>query len=746
MVLILALLAAIALVWCLTAIVEKLRLGLSPAQAFLYAPFKLFYRIADSRIRIAREAQAPVIYVVTHQSRIDPALMLSLLPDETLHILDEASAKSIWLEPWRELARTITFNAEHVFVSRRLVRVLKGKGRLAVYIPAAVEPDMRSFRLYRAVIRIAMQADARIVPIFIGGAQALPFQASSQTTANAPALRHWFPRLNISVLEPMTAPELVARNGSPATRNAHALFDRMAEARLAATSPDLTLFQAARDVAEHFGPGRLALEDATGNRLSYRKLLTGARILGTHFTKLTNPGESVGVMLPNTGAAVVALLGLASAGRVSALVNYTAGPANVEAAIRTAVIRIVISSRAFVEKANLGDVVRAVESGGAKLVWLEDLQSGVSGFDKLRAALLWRYPVYRNNADNPAVILFTSGSEGLPKAVVLSHRNLIANAMQGEARITVSCRDVALNVLPMFHSFGLTAGTLLPLINGIKLFLYPSPLHYKLIPQVARRLKPTVMFGTDTFLAQYARTASEGDFSSLRFVVAGAEAVKAETRRVWNERFGTMILEGYGLTEAAPVAAVNTAIHNREGTVGRLLPAMRMRIEPVEGVPEGGRLFLAGPNVMMGYMTADRPGELRPLADGWQDTGDVVKVDNEGFITITGRAARFAKIAGEMVSLGAVEMLVQSLWPEERHAIVSVPDRKRGERIVLVTTATQANAESLRKLGKQAGIAELAVPGDIVKVTEIPILGSGKTDYRATRDLAIERLNAGSVA
>jgi acyl-[acyl-carrier-protein]-phospholipid O-acyltransferase/long-chain-fatty-acid--[acyl-carrier-protein] ligase len=254
------------------------------------------------------------------------------------------------------------------------------------------------------------------------------------------------------------------------------------------------------------------------------------------------------------------------------------------------------------------------------------------------------------------------------------------------------------------------------------------------------------MFGTDTFLAQYARTASEGDFSSLRFVVAGAEAVKAETRRVWNERFGTMILEGYGLTEAAPVVAVNTAIHNREGTVGRLLPAMRMRIEPVEGVPEGGRLFLAGPNVMMGYMTADRPGELRPPADGWQDTGDVVKVDNEGFITITGRAARFAKIAGEMVSLGAVEMLVQSLWPEERHAIVSVPDRRRGERIVLVTTATQANAASLRKLGKQAGIAELAVPGDIVKVTEIPVLGSGKTDYRATRDLAIERLNAGSAA
>lgn len=742
MVLILALLAATAFVWCLTAIVEKVRLGLSPAQAVLYAPFKLIYRISDSRIDIARGAQAPVVYVVTHQSRIDPALMLSLLPDETLHILDQASAKSVWMEPWRELARTIAFNAEHVFVSRRLVRVLKGKGRLAVYIPAAVEPDLRSFRLYRAVIRIAMQADARIVPIFIGGAQALPFHASGRT----PALRRWFPRLDISVLEPMTAPELVARNGSPATRNAYALFDRMAEARLASTNPNLTLFQAVRDAAEHFGPGRIALEDATGNRLSYRRLLAGARILGKHFTKFTAPGEAVGVMLPNANATVLALLGLASAGRVSALVNYTAGPANVEAAVRTAVIRIVLSSRAFVEKAKLDDVVQAVEAGGAKLVWLEDLQPGVTGFGKFCAALLWRYPIYRQKAENPAVILFTSGSEGAPKAVVLSHRNLIANAMQGEARVTVSCRDVALNVLPMFHSFGLTAGTLLPLINGVKLFLYPSPLHYKLIPEVARRLKPSVMFGADTFLAQYARAAADGDFSSLRFVVAGAEAVKTQTRRVWRERFDTEILEGYGLTEAAPVAAVNTATHNREGAVGRLLPGMRMRIEPVEGVAEGGRLFLAGPNVMMGYMTADRPGELQPLADGWQDTGDIVKVDNEGFITITGRAARFAKIAGEMISLGGVEMLVQSLWPEERHAIVSVPDRKRGERIVLVTTATQADAQSLRKLGKQAGIAELAVPGDIIKVAEIPVLGSGKTDYGATRALAIERLNAGSAA
>jgi acyl-[acyl-carrier-protein]-phospholipid O-acyltransferase/long-chain-fatty-acid--[acyl-carrier-protein] ligase len=248
------------------------------------------------------------------------------------------------------------------------------------------------------------------------------------------------------------------------------------------------------------------------------------------------------------------------------------------------------------------------------------------------------------------------------------------------------------------------------------------------------------MFGTDTFLANYARAAKDGDFSSLRFVVAGAEAVKAETRRIYRERFQAEIVEGFGLTEAAPVVAVNTAIHGRDGTVGRLLPGMRMRLEPVEGVADAGRLWISGPNLMMGTMSAERPGELQPPKDGWHDTGDIVSVDREGFIAIRGRAKRFAKVAGEMVSLGAVEMLVQSLWPEEHHAAVAIPDKKRGERIVLVTTADAADPETLRRAGKQAGVGELMVPHDIVKVAEIPVLGSGKTDYTSARKLALDRL------
>ncbi|MDG4910348.1 MULTISPECIES: AMP-binding protein [unclassified Mesorhizobium] len=740
MILTLALLAGLVFAWLLIGVIERFRLDLRFTQALLYVPFKLAYRIADDRIRIARNARTPVIYVVSHQSRIEPALMLSLLPDDTLHILDEASARSPWLEPWRELARTIAFNAEHLFVSRRLVRVLKGKGRLAVYLPDDVEPDVKSFRLFRAITRIAMQADARIVPIFVAGARDLPM---SLTPADK-APRHWFPRLSLSVLEPMTVAELVARNPDMAS-NTNALFDRFAEARLYGSNLDRGLFLAMRDAADRVGASHPIIEDVISGALSYRKMFIGARVLGRRFEAVTAPGEAVGLLLPNANGIVLSFVGLISAARIAAMINYTAGPASVTAAIRTAVIRTVVSSRAFIEKAAIDDIVTAVEAGGAKMLWLEDVRESVTLLDKVAAALFWRFPLQRQQASKPAVILFTSGSEGTPKAVVLSHRNLLANAMQAEARITISPADILLNVLPVFHSFGLTGGTILPLVTGVKLFLYPSPLHYKIIPEIARKVKPTVMFGTDTFLANYARTAKDGDFSSLRFVVAGAEAVKPETRRTYRDRFQASIIEGFGLTEAAPVVAVNTAIHNRDGTVGRLLPAIRMKLEPVEGISEGGRLWLDGPNMMMGYMTADRPGELQPL-EGWHDTGDIVSVDRDGFITIRGRAKRFAKIAGEMVSLGAVEMLVQSLWPEQRHAAVAVPDKRRGERIVLVTTADDANAEELRQFGKKAGAAELMVPNDIIKVEEIPVLGSGKTDYVSARRLAIDRLGLGVAA
>ena len=302
-----------------------------------------------------------------------------------------------------------------------------------------------------------------------------------------------------------------------------------------------------------------------------------------------------------------------------------------------------------------------------------------------------------------------------------SSLNLINNAAQADCRIDISETDTLFNVLPVFHSFGLLGGTILPLLYGVKLFQYPSPLHYKIIPTVARKIKPTIMFGTDTFLQGYGRAAKEDDFSSLRLIVAGAEAVKPETYRLYKDRFGAQIVEGFGMTEASPVVAVNSSSHFKEGSVGRVLPGMETDVKPVDGIEADGRLFVAGPNVMMGYMLADNPGVLQPLESPWHDTGDIVDIDENGFISIRGRAKRFAKIAGEMISLGAVELMVQQLWPEAHHAAVTIPDKRKGERIVLVTTKMPALKDELMLYSKRYGATDLMVPNDIVSVDSIPV-------------------------
>jgi acyl-[acyl-carrier-protein]-phospholipid O-acyltransferase/long-chain-fatty-acid--[acyl-carrier-protein] ligase len=452
--------------------------------------------------------------------------------------------------------------------------------------------------------------------------------------------------------------------------------------------------------------------------------------------------KAVGIMLPNGIPNATAIFAIQALDRVAAMMNFTAGPLRVVQACHMAEIRSVITSRAFVTALHLEPVTEALVRENIGVLYLEDILARTCVWDRVAGRLRSRLPVSlaapAKDADAPALLLFTSGTEGAPKGVLLSHRNIIANGFQFGVRIGFSAGDSIFACLPMFHSFGLTLGFFAPLFYGTRTFLYPSPLRYHDIPELVYDIGATLLLGTDTFLANYARNATAHEFYFLRFAVGGAEKIKPETRRIWAEKFGVRLFEGYGTTEAAPVISVNSPLHYKPGSVGRAVSGLDVKLRPVEGIKDGHELLVRGLNVMLGYIKADRPGVLQPPAEGWYNTGDVVSLDEAGFITILGRTKRFAKIGGEMVSLGAVEAVVGSLRPDLRHAAVSISRGRKGEIIVLLTECDELELAHLHAPLRAAGLTKLSFPRKLVKVAQIPLLGSGKTDYAAAELLALE--------
>jgi acyl-[acyl-carrier-protein]-phospholipid O-acyltransferase/long-chain-fatty-acid--[acyl-carrier-protein] ligase len=502
---------------------------------------------------------------------------------------------------------------------------------------------------------------------------------------------------------------------------------------------DATLFAALRQAAILYRGLPGGIEDGTGavgRDDLLKRALGAARIV----SKLAPAGGAVGILLPNVAGTLAAVIGCSAVKRVPALLNYGAGADTINEACRAAQVHVIVTSRAFVEKAGLGPVIDRLEP---QLHYIEDLRERLGLLDKLWIAIALLAPALvlpRGEREAAAVILFTSGSEGAPKGVVLSHRALLANIAQILSALAVGPEHAVFNALPIFHSFGLTAGALLPLLTGMRCVLYVSPLHYKQIPGLIRQSRATILFGTNTFLRHYADHAEAGDFASLRLVVAGAERLTEELRQRWQRDFGIDILEGYGCTETAPVLAVNLPDANRPGTVGRLLQGIEGRAVPVEGIASGGSLQVRGPNIMSGYLRATAPGVLEPpataLGHGWYDTGDIVEIDAEGYVRILGRAKRFAKVAGEMVSLAHSEDLARHARPDHLHAAASAPDRQRGERIVLFTTATDLQRHDLAQAAHETGVRELAIPREIVPLESLPVLGTGKTDHQTLARMA----------
>jgi acyl-[acyl-carrier-protein]-phospholipid O-acyltransferase/long-chain-fatty-acid--[acyl-carrier-protein] ligase len=480
-----------------------------------------------------------------------------------------------------------------------------------------------------------------------------------------------------------------------------------------------------------FGGKRVCVIDVDDAERSYDDLMRGAFALGHALKAGTKPGECVGVMLPTGAGAIVTFLAVTAYGRVPAMLNFTAGAAAIKSALRTAQVRKIATAHRLIEVAGL-QALAAELSREYEIVYLEDVRKELSILDKAAAVIGSIFPslmATRSAPDSPAVILFTSGTEGEPKGVALSHRNLLANVEQVRVHLALYPSDILLNPLPAFHCFGLTVGSLMPPLLGLKVVCHPTPLQPKEIVSRIRKHQATILVSTDTFITQYARAGEAGDLKSLRLTVCGAERLRDETRALLRKKHGIELLEGYGVTETSPVIAANRPGANRPGTVGQMMADMQYRLDPVEGIPNAGRLVVKGPNVMLGYLKPDAPGKIQPPPGGWHDTGDVVSVDDEGFIAIKGRLKRFAKIGGESVSLAVVESCASALWPDHSHAAITVPDGRKGEQIVLITTNPDANRHDIVGWAHNHGVSELAIPRRLVCVDEIPVLGTGKTDY-----------------
>jgi acyl-[acyl-carrier-protein]-phospholipid O-acyltransferase / long-chain-fatty-acid--[acyl-carrier-protein] ligase len=483
--------------------------------------------------------------------------------------------------------------------------------------------------------------------------------------------------------------------------------------------------------AKRFEKKLAVVDRATNQRVDYKSVLIRGLILAD---KLKDADEGfIGVMVPTSGGCIYATLAALFSGRTPVMINYSTGAAdNCRDAQRRLAFRTILTSRALLDR------IKCPVLDG--MICLEDLARGVSALDKIRGALRATGSADRIIAKLPpgsdgdvAVMLFTSGSEKEPKAVPLTHANIVSNIEGMSGAIEFTADDVMLANLPLFHVFGLSVNMWLPLERGMTIVSYPNPLDFRSVCAAIRQERVTVAVGTPAFLTGYLQKSEPGDFESVRLLITGADKCPDALRRGYWEKHRVILHEGYGTTETSPVISVNTPQHNRPGSVGRALPNVEIRIEHYEtgdacDVNEIGKVLVKGPSVMSGYFDDFEATSLH-LRHGWYDTGDMGYMDTDGYLWHVGRLRRFLKIAGEMVSLVRVEDVLERLLPDDCECcVVEVPDAMRGARIVAAVTAEVDEKALLTQMAES--LPKIALPRQFVVLPELPKMSSGKLDFR----------------
>ena len=707
------------------------------------------FRFLKVRCDIAvNESNLPqkAVYVSNHVSYLDPIILFAFLPGNPVFALNGHLYRRKWIRFLMRTADIMLFNPIEPGDIKELIAKVDSGRRCVIFAEGRITESGGLMKIYEAPGLVADKSKAPIVPVWINGPQYGYFSKTKGKLPHRP-----LPKIRVTVKAPVSfkLKDELRRQRDHISNEVYVIMREMSFE--ASYNDNISLFaQLMKTAKVHSKKGIFRrptfVEDIQRVPNSYKDIIIKSYVLGKYFKKRTLPGEHVAMLLPNSIAAVCTFFGLSAYERVPVMLNFSVGAANMVSMCKTAVVKLVITSRMFIKNAKMENVVEALNEGGFKVVFLEDLRKEIGLWDKINAYL--RYKIkrvpHKKGGNKKAVILFTSGSEGAPKAVVLTHANIMSNIKQMSSIETINITDTVFNALPMFHSFGLTVGTLFPLLEGAKLFLYPSPLHYRVVAEIIYEIGATIMFGTDTFFRGYGKIAHPFDFHNIRFMFGGAEAVKPDTRNMWMERLGIRVLEGYGATECSPVISANNRIFNRFGSIGKLLPKIEYRIEKVDGIEKGGELVIRGPNIMAGYIMPDNPGVLVPLKDGWYHTGDVVEIDEIGFVYIKDRIKRFAKIGGEMVSLNAVDEMVRRAYEQDSesfsYGVVAVPHESKGEQIVLVTNNRNVTQEGLHNYIKANAMSELYLPRVILFRDSLPVFATGKADNVTLKKDVMEEL------
>ncbi|MDP1578877.1 MAG: AMP-binding protein [Candidatus Didemnitutus sp.] len=683
----------------------------------------------------ALRGPGPMILCPNHTSWLDWLFVLVCLDREWKFVASSTTAETTWIHRKMMInSRTFPVDNTSSYAIRGMAEHLDRGGKLVIFPEGRISSTTNLMRIYDGTAFLVHRTGARLVTCYLRNAVRVRWVRHKGWT-------QWFPRVSVHFSAPLVAPTFAEHAHNVGRHKlTQWLRDQMmlqqldAEMRLGAPTVPVAIAETAAAI-----PSRIAVEDITFTELTYRQLMMRTQVLTGIFARHlpAEHGERIGVLLPTVNGALVTVLALWARGKVPAFLNYSTGAAVMISCAKLAALKQVLTSHAFVAKARLN--LEPLREAGLQFIYLEDLRGDATLAGKLGALfsnylsvgrVLRHAPV---KANDTAAVIFTSGSEGIPKGVELSHRGMLANLRQLFAAVDLRDDDRFFNALPFFHSFGLVGGIVAPLVRGAFVFNYPSPLHYRIVPTMVYEKNCTVFLGTNTFLNGYARKAHPYDLQTVRYLVAGAEKVQTATFETYARKFGVRIHEGYGATECGPVVCINTKMDPNTATAGRLLPGVEYRLEPVPGVTEGGQLFVRTPAMMRGYLNADANAKFQAL-NGWYDTGDIAAVDEDGYVTVLGRQKRFAKVSGEMISLTAVEDALGGAFPHFglrcALAVVAVPDVDKGEKLVALANEPRLQLSDVRAAIRAKGLSNLCAPRELRFVQNIPKLGSGKTDYR----------------